>query len=262
MVSWAYALLAIISALTWYLDPNVCIKKLCTLTLLGRSLFLWGALMYSLFGLLSALPGKSMIKKYILFAGAGAHSVLLIYWYIASREICSTCLMFNITEYVIALSYIHLGLPEKIKNQIIGSMGVLVVMAFLVINPSIVPKNNIAEKHISVGTIKVMQGDNIFTLDPNIKPVVYVAWFCPHCDTVLGVIKELPETQRPHVVAAYSHTKEDVEKNREKLHRFGLPELINLEGPQLDGVPVLLQENSKLLMGEQNIIDYLVKKKG
>ncbi|OPY63695.1 MAG: hypothetical protein A4E56_00418 [Pelotomaculum sp. PtaU1.Bin065] len=99
------------------------------------------------------------------------------------------------------------------------------------------------------------------TLSLKNRPVLFFAWWCPHCDDALKNIAKLPPWKRPYPVVTYLEDENDDFKIKQKLKANGLsntPYYVYKDTPPIQGVPSLLWHSNGALqdsydMGFKNL---------
>lgn len=267
MSGYIYLLLSASSLLFWKINTCTVCNEL-DVGFLNYSWYLWGALYYSIAGTLAFKFKKSWYTGIIMIGGTSFHITLLFYGYAFKHSLCLTCLAFLILEITAMLVYAaedHAPVHRMLVLGLGKSM-VAIALAFFILHPAAevkpVQKNEIAVKTttpavapaknivqqdgekpvVSFGPkIKVQTPDGKNTeIDLSLKPAIFFAWWCSHCDDALQEAAKLVPDERPYLVVVFNKGTGDKEGIENKLARSGLkgsPYYVYNEHPPIDGVP-------------------------
>ncbi|MDQ0287520.1 putative membrane protein [Desulfofundulus luciae] len=278
-----YLLLSLAALAFWLLEPS-CASGACSAvaqldSFLGRPWWLWGALYYSVAGILCLGLLKNRLTGTLLAAGAVFHAGLVGYGYAVTGHVCPACWKFAAIGALLAVFY--WGLPDKKPGHTAyvsaGPARALAVIALtlLVVNPGTKPVavppataaamaavtesqsgsfktgEPKATNETAPDQIRVFTSDERETyLDLREKPALFFAAWCPHCLEALRDAARLSPEKRPYLVVTYLR-EGDAEKAREKLAENGLAgeSYYLAENPPegVQGVPALVwMEGSEL----------------
>jgi len=137
-----YLFAAIVAVVMWMTGFSIiCAEQVCTqlgVGFWGRPWLLWGALYYSLAGMLTMKYRKNLIVGVLLFSGVLFHALLLIFSYYYAHLYCPVCLSFFVFELLVATAYLLVKSKEN-SISIAIAMGpiracAIVIIALLAVN--------------------------------------------------------------------------------------------------------------------------------
>lgn len=204
-----YLLLSVSTLLFWNLNPEVlCTSEACSIFmgLLGRSWYLWGALFYTIAGLLCLRYKRNKAVGIFLAVIALLHAGLIGYSWVVSGYLCSICWKFAVMGILLAVLYWILPF-RKPPIACIGPVKALAVitLALFVANPQTAGNQfkhtsfPVAETSACYLHVSTPDGQDV-CLDLREKPALIFAVWCPHCDEALQDIANETPQERPYLV--------------------------------------------------------------
>lgn len=277
MIGPFYLLLSAAAIFFWKIDPQLCTTEACLSLpgLLGRSWYLWGALFYAVAGFLCLRFPKNRGTGAFLASGAVFHAGLIWYGYTITGSVCPVCWKFAVMSVLLTAAYFVL--PERkprwasYVSSVPARALVVVAFALLLVNPQIEQPlsvtGRVAESEPAVGTVQkaapvlsAAEASSCYLqvttpdgrglcLDLQLRPALFVAVWCPHCDEVLREVAKMEPEKRPYLVVTYLQDG-DIEKVKDKLAKNGLSTeaYYMAEKPPtgIQGVPALARWDGEL----------------
>ncbi|SFR12575.1 VanW like protein [Desulfoscipio geothermicus DSM 3669] len=281
MTAILFIAMASLSLILWHIDLTVC-TGLCSqldIGFLNRSWFLWGAVYYSIAGILTTWFNKNWAVIALLINGILFHFFLIVNGYKITNLLCPICIAFLGAEIVLLILYV-MEKPQQQNKYLVFGPGKAVFMVALIVfalNPAsieipidshvasaevkheesgaliqetepsaMVDQVDEAEKPGQVDTGKILTVENSHGITTQIdisqKPALLFAWWCAHCDQALKEYAKYQPDKRPYLVAVFLKGTNDREYIEQKLKANGIKGeyYIYRETPPVESVPVLI----------------------
>lgn len=230
----------------------VCTSDSCPgLSILGISLYFYGAAYYAAAALLILAGRKEQQVFWFLLAGCAFHTVLIGYGWAAAGTLwfCTSCLRF--WGLLVTLTAAYGGLIYKGKRLLPAwaVVGVFIMVMGVTLAGLEAQETGAGEsvtaaaEQVAPGFMDAytLTGDRV-RLDLAARPVLLFSWQCKYCPGVLKAASEMDESIRPVLVEVHCSSG-DAAQVEQKLSEAGLSgvEWFCLSGqPPPEGVPALI----------------------